>query len=153
MELWMVRGMNFIVKYTKLYMIIYFAHALELAGSLGNCDLWQEWSFPMSLSRKCWKSSRTRFRWKTGIMRERYEIHMRYHFLAALQDLVQEMWQWSETVWFSKMIVRQSDAQHIRFEMLVLQPGSSFNHLTEAASLFSNLHFLVPIMEASKNRP
>lgn len=111
----MVRDMNFIVKCTKLYMIIYFAHALELAGSLGNCDLWQEWSFPMSLSRKCWKSSRTRFRWKTGIMKERYEIHMRYHFLAALQDLVQEMWQWSETVWFSKMIVRQSDAQHIRF--------------------------------------
>ena len=50
---------------------------------------------------------------------------MRYHFLAALQDLVQEMWQWSETVWFSKMILRQSDAQHIRFEMLVLQPGSA----------------------------
>lgn len=60
-------------------------------------------------------SQRTRFRWKTGIMTERYEIHMRYHFLAALQDLVQEMWQWFETVWFSKMIVRQSDAQHIRF--------------------------------------
>lgn len=35
----MVRDMNFIVKCTKLYMIIYFAHALELAGSLGNCDL------------------------------------------------------------------------------------------------------------------
>ena len=50
----MVRDMNFVVKYTKLYMIIYFAHggseksfplpapelgSLELAGSLGNCDL------------------------------------------------------------------------------------------------------------------
>ncbi len=134
-----------------------------LVGSLGHCDLWQEWSFPMSGS-EIGKWPVTVSDGKLGgSWGERYEIT-----LSALQDLVQEMWvsDW-RPFGFLGWFPRQSDAQHVRFgattriswqswslpffgaagaylghERLKVFP---FNHLTEEALSFFQISIFVAI--------
>lgn len=88
-----------------------------LAGSLGHCDLWREWSFQMSLSRKCWKlegsvSDGKLGSWAEGEIWDTYDTTFFQHCKIWYNRDVAVI----ETVWFSRMIVRQSDAQHIRFD-------------------------------------